>query len=158
MNVGTKPRFFCLRISEYSEFTGRASITKLDEDGSGSVGTGVAEVVVEVVVVLEVVLVLAGLSVVLVRVLFLELGVVVVVVGAVVSITIGGVGSLTGLVATGLVGGDVAAVVPSGGSPKGGRQVRTTFNTSYIFSQFSSDKLVPSTYADTTYRVYSQQD
>ena len=148
MNVGTKPRFFCLRISEYSEFTGRASITKLDEDGSGSVGTGVAEVVV----------VLAGLSVVLVRVLFLELGVVVVVVGAVVSITIGGVGSLTGLVATGLVGGDVAAVVPSGGSPKGGRQVRTTFNTSYIFSQFSSDKLVPSTYADTTYRVYSQQD
>ena len=144
MNVGTKPRFFCLRISEYSEFTGRASITKLDEDGSGSVGTGVAEVVVEVVVVL------AGLSVVLVRVLFLELGVVVVVVGAVVSITIGGVGSLTGLVATGLVGGDVAAVVPSGGSPKGGRQVRTTFNTSYIFSQFSSDKLVPSTYAATT--------
>lgn len=140
MNVGTKPRFFCLRISEYSEFTGRASITKLDEDGSGSVGTGVAEVVV----------VLAGLSVVLVRVLFLELGVVVVVVGAVVSITVGGVGSLTGLVATGLVGGDVAAVVPSGGSPKGGRQVRTTFNTSYIFSQFSSDKLVPSTYADTT--------
>ena len=140
MNVGTKPRFFCLRISEYSEFTGRASITKLDEDGSGSVGTGVAEVVV----------VLAGLSVVLVRVLFLELGVVVVVVGAVVSITIGGVGSLTGLVATGLVGGDVAAVVPSGGSPKGGRQVRTTFNTSYIFSQFSSDKLVPSTYAATT--------
>lgn len=144
MNVGTKPRFFCLRISEYSEFTGRASITKLDEDGSGSVGTGVAEVVVEVVVVL------AGLSVVLVRVLFLELGVVVVVVGAVVSITVGGVGSLTGLVATGLVGGDVAAVVPSGGSPKGGRQVRTTFNTSYIFSQFSSDKLVPSTYAATT--------
>ena len=140
MNVGTKPRFFCLRISEYSEFTGRASITKLDEDGSGSVGTGVAEVVV----------VLAGLSVVLVRVLFLELGVVVVVVGAVVSITVGGVGSLTGLVATGLVGGDVAAVVPSGGSPKGGRQVRTTFNTSYIFSQFSSDKLVPSTYAATT--------
>ena len=140
MNVGTKPRFFCLRISEYSEFTGRASITKLDEDGSGSVGTGVAEVVV----------VLAGLSVVLVRVLFLELGVVVVVVGAVVSITVGGVGSLTGLVATGLVVGDVAAVVPSGGSPKGGRQVRTTFNTSYIFSQFSSDKLVPSTYAATT--------
>ena len=111
MNVGTKPRVFWLRISEYSEFTGRASITKLDEDGSGSVGTGVAVVVV------------AGLSVVLVRVLFLELGVVVIVIGAVVSTTVGGVGSVTGLVATGLVGGEVAAVVPSGGSPKGGRQV-----------------------------------
>lgn len=76
---------------------------------------GIAVVVVAVV---------AGLSVVVVVVLFLESGVVDVVVGAVVSIIVGGVGSVTRLVATGLVGGDVAAVIPSGGSPKGGgRQV-----------------------------------
>lgn len=114
MNVGTKPRVFWRRICEYRELTGSASITKLGDDGRGSVGNGDGVVVVVVLVVVGVV----GVFVTLVRVLFPVVGVAVVVTGAVVSMMVGGVGSVTGLVATGLVGGEVTSVVPSGGSPK----------------------------------------